>query len=108
MKSFRDPAFTENRTVPMHRWVPWIAGFSAQFVDDAIRTFVPTKRERRSLILDPFAGVGTTLVQAVRNGHDAVGYEINPYATLAARTKLAALKLNPGELDEVIDKLKTT
>jgi tRNA G10 N-methylase Trm11 len=107
-EAFRDPAFTENRTVPMHRWVPWIAGFSAQFVDDAIRTFVPTKRERRSLILDPFAGVGTTLVQAVRNGHDAVGYEINPYATLAARTKLAALKLNPGELDEVIDKLKTT
>jgi DNA modification methylase len=107
MKSFRDPAFTENRTVPLHRWVPWIAGFSAQFVDDAIRAFVPAKRTRRSLVLDPFAGVGTTLLQAVQLGHDAVGYEINPYAALAAQTKLAALKLDPAELDGVIARLKT-
>jgi hypothetical protein len=44
--------------------------------------------------LDPFAGVGTTLVQALLNGYDAVGFEINPYAALAAKLKLRAPKLD--------------
>jgi hypothetical protein len=30
--AFRDLVFSENQTQPLHRWVPWIAGFSAQFV----------------------------------------------------------------------------
>ena len=32
--SFRDSAFNGNKTLPFHRWVPWIAGFSADFVED--------------------------------------------------------------------------
>ena len=40
------------------------------------------------LVLDPFAGVGTTLVQAALNGFDSIGFEINPYAALACRSKL--------------------
>ncbi|MBI4304649.1 MAG: hypothetical protein HY665_09990 [Chloroflexi bacterium] len=36
----RDPAFSENKTQPLHRWVPWIAGFSAQFVQDCFETFL--------------------------------------------------------------------
>jgi hypothetical protein len=69
--SYRDPAFTENRTVPLHRWLPWIAGLSAKFVDDAIRAFVPARKSGRSLVLDPFAGVDTTLLQAVQLGFHA-------------------------------------
>jgi hypothetical protein len=38
--------------------------------------------------LDPFAGVGTTLVEGMKRGHDGVGFEVNPYAALACRTKL--------------------
>lgn len=35
---FNDPAFMENRTAPVHRWVPWIAGFSGAFVDSVLAT----------------------------------------------------------------------
>jgi hypothetical protein len=28
---FRDPAFEQNKRHAIHRWVPWIAGFSADF-----------------------------------------------------------------------------
>jgi hypothetical protein len=35
---FKDPAFADNKTQPLHRWVPWIAGFSAQFVQDCFET----------------------------------------------------------------------
>ena len=34
--AFRDPAFMTNRDAPVHRWVPWIAGYSKYFVEDAI------------------------------------------------------------------------
>ncbi|MBM4086325.1 MAG: hypothetical protein FJ272_16190, partial [Planctomycetes bacterium] len=37
---FRDPAFMDNKTLPVHRWVPWIAGFSAGFVDDVLDSFL--------------------------------------------------------------------
>ena len=35
-RGFRDPAFMANRAAPVHRWVPWIAGYSQQFVEDAL------------------------------------------------------------------------
>ncbi len=82
---FRDTAFTENRNQTMHRWVPWIAGYSASFVSDVLRRICP---RRNATVLDPFAGVGTTLVEAMKRGHHAVGFEINPYAALACRSKI--------------------
>ncbi|HUU13206.1 MAG TPA: DNA methyltransferase [Terriglobia bacterium] len=95
INGFRDPAFTKNRDLPLHRWVPWIAGFSAQFVDDClVRYLAPNKTG--ATVLDPFAGVGTTLVEAFIHGHNVIGFEINPYAALAARLKLDAVSIEPG------------
>ena len=91
---FRDPAFMENRDVPVHRWVPWIAGFSVSFVEDCFKAYLPSAEKRRCRVLDPFAGVGTTIVAALRAGHDAVGFEINPYAALACRAKIEAIDLD--------------
>ncbi len=91
----RDAAAAENKSLPVHRWVPWIAGFAAQFVEDAIRAYLPSAKQRPHLVLDPFAGVGTTLVEALRARHDTVGYEINPFAALAARAKLQCAEVEP-------------
>ena len=88
---FSDPAFSGNKRLPIHRWVPWIAGYSQQFVQDALKRYLPTQ----GTVLDPFAGVGTTLVEAILSGHHALGFEINPYAALACRTKLNACTLDP-------------
>src|ERR1051326_6611154 len=57
--AFKDPAFTENRAEPVHRWVPWIAGFSAGFVGDCLREYLAGVDPAQALVLDPFAGVGT-------------------------------------------------
>ena len=84
---FSDPAFTENRGKPVHRWVPWIAGFSGDFVADVIKKYELRPMED-NLVFDPFAGVGTTLVQAKMEGFDTQGAEINPYATMACEAKL--------------------
>ena len=78
------------RDLPIHRWVPWIAGFSAQFVDDCLSNYLPDNGKGDYCVLDPFAGVGTTLVQAYTKGFNVVGFEINPYAALASKVKLEA------------------
>lgn len=89
--NFKDPSFTENRDEPVHRWVPWVAGFSSGFVADCLNEYIGTTKPEDKVVLDPFAGVGTTLVEAYKHGHSAIGLEINPWAALAARAKLEAI-----------------
>lgn len=86
--SFADTAFTKNRREPLHRWVPWIAGFSASFVTQVLDLSC-SGNPQEITILDPFAGVGTTLVEGLKRGYNVVGFEINPYAILACDIKLS-------------------
>ena len=95
-----DPSFAGNKTSPIHRWVPWIAGFSREFVVDVLDEHMRDK----GTVLDPFAGVGTTLVEAMLRGHQAIGFEINPYAMLACKTKCAAFTMVPDEVAVAVKK----
>ncbi len=93
---FRDSGFARNKELPLHRWVPWIAGFSAEFVDDCLKKYLSDRQA--AWVLDPFAGVGTTLVEAYTHGFNVVGFEINPYAALAAEVKLQAANILTSRL----------
>lgn len=100
--NFRDPAFSDNKVQPIHRWVPWIAGFSSQFVEDCFQTFLSDRCcHNNPLVLDPFAGVGTTLVSALLKGYASVGFDINAYAALASKVKLAAALIDPAVLENL-------
>ena len=96
---FRDTAFTENHDLALHRWVPWIAGFSGSFVAGVLDT---VRQRGKMRVLDPFAGVGTTLIEALRQGDDTVGFEINPYAALACKVKANAAHYDVALLDSLI------
>jgi DNA modification methylase len=100
---FSDPAFTENRQVRVHRWVPWIAGFSAAFVADAINRY-NLRSSDNTLVFDPFAGVGTTLVEGKIRGFNVAGCEINPFALMACQVKLN-WEVDPEELAEWVSRL---
>jgi len=96
---FRDTAFAQNQGQSVHRWVPWIAGFSGDFVADVLRR-AEGRPPNEVTVLDPFAGVGTTLVEAIKRGHQSVGFEINPYAALACQSpepveEAKTLRLHP-------------
>jgi excisionase family DNA binding protein len=103
---FGDTAFTKNRREPLHRWVPWIAGFSADFVERVLETTVK-KASRHITVLDPFAGVGTTLIEGLKRGYNVVGFEINPYAALACRTKLEAWRCDLNQVEATIRRMET-
>ncbi len=94
---FRDTTAITNKALPIHRWVPWIAGFSSRFVNDALQQY-----SHGGTVLDPFAGVGTTLLDAVGNGCDAIGFEINPYAALACRVKTSFRDIDASEFVQKI------
>lgn len=99
---FDDPAFEGNKTLPIHRWVPWIAGFSASFVRGALDRYLDDK----GTVLDPFCGVGTTLIEAALLGHDAIGFEINPYACFACDAKIGAYQIDHEEFSKEISRFQ--
>lgn len=103
---FRDAAAAENKQAPVHRWVPWIAGFSAPFVRDVLDHYLPGRAD--ATVLDPFAGVGTTLIEAQLKGWRSVGFEINAYAALACRAKLGAHELDPDAFRGLVDAYRLT
>lgn len=101
--SVSDPSFTKNKTQPVHRWVPWIAGFSGEFVRGIIAEYLP---KRKGIILDPFAGVGTSLVEAILNGHRAIGFEINPYAAFVCKVKTEISKISCTKLKNEMQRFR--
>ncbi|MGA8603549.1 MAG: DNA methyltransferase [Thermoplasmata archaeon] len=76
--------FRSNETLPVHRWWPYVQGYSAEFVAGVLTA---ADLARGATVLDPFAGSGTTLVEARRAGAHAVGTELLAPAVLAARVK---------------------
>jgi excisionase family DNA binding protein len=104
-RGFGDTAFTKNRREPLHRWVPWIAGFSAAFVEKVFDAAI-SQDPGEVLVLDPFAGVGTTLVEGLKRGYNVVGFEINPYAALACDVKLHSARCSLSQLAEAINRVE--
>ncbi len=57
--------------------------------------------KRKSVILDPMSGSGTVLRQAVLNGHQAIGFDMDPLAVLL--TGAASSRVNFEVLDRLRD-----
>jgi len=71
------------RTKHVHGLHPYLGKFIPQLVDALLRRYV----RRGGRVLDPFAGSGTTLVQALESGYNAVGVDIASFNCLMMRVK---------------------
>lgn len=60
---------------------PWAGQFTPQLVERLLSAYAP----RNGVVLDPFVGSGTSLVEAARLGLPACGADINPAAVALAR-----------------------
>jgi site-specific DNA-methyltransferase (cytosine-N4-specific) len=79
-----DWSFANSTPDPIGDLHPYPAKFIRDIPARALRLAPPG-----GLVVDPFCGVGTTLVEAVRAGRPSLGVDLNPIATLVARTKLS-------------------
>jgi SAM-dependent methyltransferase len=62
--------------------------FAAKFVPQVPAWALDTFGSRTSLVLDPFLGSGTTLVEAVLRGGTSIGVDVDPLARFIARAKV--------------------
>lgn len=51
-----------------------------------------------SWVLDPFCGSGTSLLEGIHNGWNAIGVDLNPLAVMIARAKIAAMHVSSETL----------
>jgi hypothetical protein len=71
------------RTKHVHRLHPYLGKFIPQLVETLLDRYL----ERGQHVLDPFAGSGTTLVQALESGLDATGADVSAFNCLLVRVK---------------------
>lgn len=76
--------FSQTRTLPIHSWFDYKQGYSPELIQKLVKDLgLPVG----GLILDPFNGVGTTLLAADAMGIGSVGFDVNPVAVLASQVK---------------------
>jgi len=69
----------------------------------AKRVIAKYARNRRSVILDPFVGSGGVLLEAIIHGNNAIGIDINPFATLLSKVKTTPIHKNlTAALDKIL------
>lgn len=89
--SWSERALPENvRTKHVHRLHPYHGKFIPQLVEVLIDRYLPEGGH----VLDPFAGSGTTLVQALESGRDATGVELAAFNCLLIGVKTARYDLD--------------
>jgi hypothetical protein len=76
---------------------PWRGQFSPGTVEHILRALAP----QGALILDPFVGSGTTLLESARRGHPSVGLDINP-AAIALASCAALASIGPQDREMIM------
>jgi DNA modification methylase len=73
----------KDRTKHVHGLHPYLGKFIPQIVEVFLRKYF----ERGQVVLDPFCGSGTTLVQANELGVSSIGYDVSAFNVMLSRVK---------------------
>lgn len=91
------------RTKHVHRLHPYLGKFIPQLVEIFLRKYKP------ALVYDPFAGSGTTLVEANALGIDSIGTDISAFNVLLSKVKTDDYDIPKLEKEtyEILNRLNT-
>ncbi len=78
-------AQTSSRSQRAGRYLPAAMAHPGKMLPALARTAIATYTAPGDLVLDPMCGIGTTLIEAVHAGRDAVGVEYEPHWADLAR-----------------------
>jgi DNA modification methylase len=93
----------KERTKHVHRLHPYLGKYIPQLVEIFLRKFAP------KAVYDPFAGSGTTLVEAKALGIDAIGSDVSAFNCLLMKVKTDAYDLRKleHEIRDSLDRLNS-
>lgn len=94
-------SFQANKDEPIYRWFKYKEGFSY----DLVKYFLKEFSLKPGKVLDPFAGVGTTLFAGQELGWQSYGIELLHVGVFVMQTREALNKINQGTLNEKIKNL---
>ena len=69
--------YSTEKDNPFQRWYRYKEGFSIQFIEKIVEEYGSNDME---VLMDPFAGSGTTVLAANRMGLKGIGFEVNPFS----------------------------
>lgn len=78
--------------------------YPAKFIPQVVSRLVEKYTKVNDLVVDPFGGCGTTIIESKVMGRNSIGVDINPVAVLI--TKVKKTPINPVEIEEHFSKLK--
>ena len=78
--------------------------YTAKLIPHIPRYFIEKYTEKGEIVLDPFCGSGTTLLEARLLERNAIGIDINPLAKLISEVKTTSI--NAEKLDSAIQSVK--
>jgi hypothetical protein len=87
-------SFQANKGEPVYRWFKYKEGFSSNLVKYFLTEYSPTPGR----VLDPFAGVGTTLFAGQELGWQSYGVELLPVGTFVIKTRQALKEVDAQAL----------
>jgi hypothetical protein len=92
------------RTKHVHRLHPYLGKYIPQLVEIFLRKYLSVG----DVVLDPFSGSGTTLVQANELGINSIGYDVSAFNVLLARAKTACYNIPKlkKEINDILIRLK--
>lgn len=78
--------------------------YPAKFIPQIVSRLVKTYTKEGDLIVDPFGGCGTTLVESKLMGRKSIGVDINPVAVLITQAKITPIE--PKKIEKEFVALK--
>ncbi len=76
--------------------------YPARFIPQIPRTFIKLFTKKGDVVLDPFAGCGTTLVESQLLNRHSIGNDLNPLATLISKVKTTPISTKRLEIITVL------
>lgn len=78
--------------------------YPAKFIPQIVSRLVEKYTTKNALVVDPFGGCGTTLVESKVLGRRSIGVDINPVAVLITKAKITPIQ--PIKLEKAFIELK--